>query len=113
MNLRHVAALLLVISLTACAAFSQAMPFLPKPNDLACVAHDVERNVTNPFTIIGDCPGLAETAIADIEALVVNLVAAKRAAHRAAAEHGAETCDGGAPEAGRTLNFANDNDAGR
>ncbi len=98
-----------LVLLTGCPAFFKAVPFLPKPNDIACVANDVERNVTNPFTIIGDCPGLAETAIADVEALIVDLVAAKKAAHKAAAEHAAEACDGGV----RTLNFANDNDAGR
>ena len=89
-------ALALAGSVSACAAFQKAMPFLPTPGDLACVATDVEKNVTNPIQIVSDCPGLAQTAIADIEALVVNLVMAKKAAHKAAAEHAAETCDGGA-----------------
>lgn len=84
------------VAFVGCAAFAQAMPYLPRPNDLACAANDVERGVTNPITIVADCPGLAQVAAADIEALVMNLVMAKRAAHRAAAEHLAETCDGGA-----------------
>lgn len=106
-----VGALAVAVAVSACAAFQSAEPFLPKPNDVACVANDVERGVSDPFTIIADCPGLAQTAIADVEKLIVDLFAAKRAAHRAAAEHAAETCDGGVPV--RTLNFANDNDAGR
>ncbi len=103
---RLVLGALLAVLLTACAAFSRAMPYLPTPNDLACAATQVENGVTDPVAIVLACPALAVVAAADIEALIMNLVMAKRAAHRAAAEHAA---DAGV----RTLNFANDNDAGR
>ena len=107
---RLVASGVLAAVLCGCPAFFKAVPFLPKPDDVACAAKDVEKGISDPFTIVSDCPGLAQTAIADVSALVVDLLAAKKAEHRAAAEHGAETCsDGGV----RTLNFGNDNDAGR
>ena len=108
---RLAAVVALPLLLAGCPAFFKAVPFLPKPDDVACAAKEVERNVTDPFVIAKDCPGLAETAATDVEALIVYLLASKKAAHRAAAEHEAEACDGGPPV--RTLNFANDNDAGR
>ena len=86
----------LAVVLSACAAFQSAMPYLPRPNDLACAANDIERGIENPITIVSDCPGLAQVAAADLEALVMNLLMAKRAAHRASAEHTAVACDGGA-----------------
>jgi len=81
--------------LSACAAFQSAMPYLPRPNDLACAANDIEKGIENPITIVSDCPGLAQVAAADLEALVMNLLMAKQASHRAAAEHAAVTCDAG------------------
>jgi hypothetical protein len=75
-----------------CAAFQRAMPFLPTPYDLACVADQVEKGVRNPITIVEACPHLADVAAADIEALVVNLLAAKRAERASAMRAGASYC---------------------
>lgn len=83
----------LVLALCGCSAFFKAVPFLPKPDDVSCAAKDVEKGISDPFVIVKDCPGLAETAMSDVAALVVDLLAAKKAAHRAAAEHGAQVCD--------------------
>ena len=93
--LLFVGAAALASSVSACAAFQKALPFLPKAADVECVATDVERGVTDPLRIVSDCPQLAEIAVADIEALIVNLVSAKKAAHRAAVEHGATCSDAG------------------
>ena len=113
---RIVGALLLVGAMAfgtaeeGCAAFQKALPYLPTPKTLACVADDVEKGVENPITIVSDCPDLAVVAMVDVEALVTDLLMAKRAQHMAAMRAGAAYCgDGGV----RTLNFANDNDAGR
>lgn len=88
-----VAVAILVASVSGCAAFQKALPYLPTPADAACAATQVERGVTDPLVIVAACPGFAQVAIADIEALIRNLLVAKQA-HLAALR--ASACDAGA-----------------
>lgn len=89
--------------LVGCAAFQKAMPYLPTPAALACAATDVEKGIENPITIVSDCPALAEVAAADLEALVMSLLMAKKAGREAAMRSAvADLCvDGGTRDAGR------------
>jgi hypothetical protein len=87
----------LVLSVSGCAAFQKALPYLPTPKTLACIADDVEKGVENPITIVSDCPELAVVAAVDVEALITELLMAKRAQRMAAKRAGAAYCaDAGA-----------------
>lgn len=112
---RLVAGTAFAVLLVGCAAVQKAMPFLPTPAAIACAATDVEKGIENPITIVSDCPALAEVAAADLEALVMSLLMAKKANREAAMRSAVgEICvDAGFPPPPKTLNFANDNDAGK
>lgn len=88
-------------STTACAALAKDAQFLPSPSQSECVLNGVDQGLP-ALTIITSC-GLEMNAIAFVESLLVGKK--RQAAHRAAMAD-----DGGAP---KTLNFANDNDAGK
>ncbi len=86
-----------------CAALAQDAKFLPTPDQSECVLKGVDQGLP-ALTIITGC-NLEMNAIAFIESLLVGK--RQQVAHARAAA----AADGGAPPC--TLNFANDNDAGR
>jgi hypothetical protein len=90
----------LAVGTSACASFQKVTPYLPTPDQIACAELEADKG-TPVLGIITSC-GFAQDAFEIVEHLVIGHQKAK--AMRAAA-----ALDGGV----RTLNFANDNDAGR
>jgi len=69
---------LLVIAapLEGCAALKNAEPFLPSPDDIACVANEVEHGNTDAVAVIFKC-GIPQDAISFIEHLILGQKKAK------------------------------------
>jgi hypothetical protein len=88
---RRLAALIVgAILLVGCAAFQKVVTYLPTPEQDACVIMDVERGITDPLTVIGDCH-LVDWAVDDVRRLIAGAERAKAARPKAA---------GCAPDAG-------------
>lgn len=90
-NLIAAAAFALMMS---CAAFAKVSPYLPPPDDMACIADDAEHGVKDPMVFIADCH-LVEVAVADVERFIHDYFQAK--ARIAANRRLRMTADGGAP----------------
>lgn len=86
---------LLVVLLTGCSWFRQHEALFPTPQDIACVAADVENGVTDPVQVVKDCPHLVELAIADVEAIIAGEVSSKKARASAKLAACAPSVDGG------------------
>jgi hypothetical protein len=62
-----------------CAWFQKNQLYLPTPEDIACVAGQVEAGVTDPVAVLSACPALVGLALADLEALITGQMKAKAA----------------------------------
>lgn len=94
--------LIALAHMTGCAAFQKITPYLPTPDQIACAELEADKG-TPVAGIIVSC-GFAQDAFEIVEHLVIGHQKAKAMRASAALEAGAPV---------RTLNFANDNDAGR
>ncbi len=78
----------------ACAAFQKAVPFLPPPDDTACVITEVEKGIEDPAQVVKDC-NLLNWALDDVIKMITGAKKAK------AARLAGLASDGGPPDAGK------------
>lgn len=63
------AIVVLALSLTGCAAFQKALPYIPSPDQLACA--EVEIDARTPALLILTKCGFASDALGFLEAMIV------------------------------------------
>lgn len=65
-----------VVSVAACATVQKAAPYLPGPDDVACVIEEVDAGHDDPVAVANKC-GLTQLLIEDVLKLIMGAKKAK------------------------------------